>query len=605
VSIFSRKSSEHDPDGRFSEDGRPLRWIAVALLGLFVVMGAWLGFQALSAKSSLEKARESAQQVKDALLDGKTDEAAQKAKTALAQAQSARSTTHSGPWNIAAGVPFFGGPFKTGQQISDVVAGLSSDILQPAADAGIGLSPSKLFQDGQVDVQLLRQQEPELVKLSDSATRLDEKAAAIRPAGFVAPLDNARTQLQNQTSEIASLLNNTTIAARIGPSMMGADGPRTYLMVFQTNAEARGTGGLIGGFGVLRFDNGKPTVDTLDSNVEFRGASADVDLGPEFNQNYGASRPFTDFRNSNQSAHFPYAAQIWKSMWEKQSGKKVDGVIATDPVALSYLLGAEGSVKLQDGQVVTQDNVVELTESTAYRMFPTDQAARKEYLQEIANAVVKKMTGQNGQIKSPGKLLDALGRAASERRIMVWSEFPAEQKVLEETTLAHTIPDDAAPYAQVVINNLGGNKMDYYLRREIEYDADGCDGDVRNSTITVRLSNTRSDSESEWASVSQGLPRGLPIKIAPGTMVSSVRVLATKGATLESVTADGRRLVPNVETFERGHPSFEVQVVIPSGQTGELRFLLSEPASPGEPNVPIQPLIDTITPVVTTPQCPE
>ena len=600
MSIFSRKSSDHDPDGRFSEDRRPLRWIALALLGLFVVLGAWLGFQALSAKSSLERARDSATQVKDALIDGKTDEAAQKAETALAQAQSARSTMHSGLWNVAAGLPLVGGPFKTGQQISDVVVGLSSDILQPAADAGIGLSPSKLFQDGRVDVQLLRQQEPELIKLSDSAARLNEQAAAIKPAGFVAPLDNARAQLQNQTSEIASLLENTTLAARIGPSMMGADGPRTYLLAFQTNAEARGTGGLLGGVGVLRFDNGKPTVEKLASNAELYTATAAVDLGPEFNQLYGASRPFTDVRNSNQSAHFPYAAQIWKSMWERETGEKVDGVIGTDPVALSYILGAVGPVTLADGQEVTQDNVVELTMSTAYRKFPTDQNARKEYLQNIANAVVNKITGQ---VKSPGKLLDAFGRAAGERRIMVWSAFPADQEVLEQTTLGHTIPGGAAPYVQVVVNNFGGNKMDYYLEREIEYVADGCSGDVRNSTVTVRLTNTRKDATSDWAGVSQGLPAGLPIKVLPSSMVSSVKVLATEGATLTSVTSNGEKIVPNKEAVERGHPSFEVQVLIPPGQSGELSFQLEEPTAVGEARVPVQPLIDNVAPRVSVPTC--
>ena len=600
MSIFSRKSSDQDPDGRFSEDRRPLRWIALALLGLFVVLGAWLGFQALSAKSSLERARDSATQVKDALIDGKTDEAAQKAETALAQAQSARSTMHSGLWNVAAGLPFVGGPFKTGQQISDVVSGLASDLLQPAAKAGIGLSPSRLYQNGRVDVQLLRQQEPELIKLSDSAARLNEQAAAIKPAGFVAPLDNARAQLQNQTSEIASLLENTTLAARIGPSMMGADGPRTYLLAFQTNAEARGTGGLLGGVGVLRFDNGKPTVEKLASNAELYTATAAVDLGPEFNQLYGASRPFTDVRNSNQSAHFPYAAQIWKSMWERETGEKVDGVIGTDPVALSYILGAVGPVTLADGQEVTQDNVVELTMSTAYRKFPTDQNARKEYLQNIANAVVNKITGQ---VKSPGKLLDAFGRAAGERRIMVWSAFPADQEVLEQTTLGHTIPGGAAPYVQVVVNNFGGNKMDYYLEREIEYVADGCSGDVRNSTVTVRLTNTRKDATPDWAGISQGLPAGLPIKVLPSSMVSSVKVLATEGATLTSVTSNGEKIVPNKEAVERGHPSFEVQVLIPPGQSGELSFQLEEPTAVGEARVPVQPLIDNVAPRVSVPTC--
>ena len=141
-------------------------------------------------------------------------------------------------------------------------------------------------------------------------------------------------------------------------------------------------------------------------------------------EQYGFTNPTTDFRNSNQSSHFPYAAQIWKSMWAQQSGMNVDGVIAIDPVALSYILGAVGPVTMPDGEVITQDNVVELTESTAYRRFPTDQIARKKYLQDIANEVVKKMTGR---IESPRKLLDALGKAVSERRIAVWSSSPADQ----------------------------------------------------------------------------------------------------------------------------------------------------------------------------------
>jgi hypothetical protein len=451
----------------------------------------------------------------------------------------------------------------------------------------------------------LREQEPELVKLSDSATRLDEQAAAIRSAGFVAPLDNARTQLQNQTAEISSLLNNTALAARIGPAMMGADGPRTYLMAFQTNAEARGTGGLLGGFGILRFDNGKPSVDTLAANSEDFGlykATADVNLGPEFNELYGTSRPLTDVRNSNQSSHFPWAAQIWKSMWERETGSRVDGVIALDPITLSYILGAVGPATLANGQVISQENVVEITLSEAYAKFPTDNEARKRYLQDIGLAVVKKMTTQ---IQSPGKLLDALGRAASERRIMVWSSFPEEQKVLEGTPLGHTLSEASGPFAQVVINNFGGNKMDYYLKRDIEYVADGCDGEMRNSTVTVRLTNTVADVDSlpKYVTGLPGLPSDLPINVPPGSMVSSVRVLATKGAELVNLTSNGERVVPNRESVERGHPSFEIFVVIPPGESGELVFQLSEPIVPGEATVQVQPLVDNPEPKVSVPAC--
>jgi len=207
-------------------------------------------------------------------------------------------------------------------------------------------------------------------------------------------------------------------------------------------------------------------------------------------------------------------------------------------------------------------------------------------------------------VESPRKLLDALGKAISERRIAVWSSSPADQKLLEETPLAHVVPDDPAPYAEVVINNLGGNKLDYYLKSEIEYAADGCDGERRMSTVTIRLTNTLQDARPlpDYVAAPNGQPPGIRTMVPSGTMVSSVRLLATTGATLVSALADGQR-VPVFPATERGHPSFELQVAIPPGQSGEVSFHLSEPTAPGAPRVPIQSLRDNVTPVVSVPEC--
>jgi hypothetical protein len=180
---------------------------------------------------------------------------------------------------------------------------------------------------------------------------------------------------------------------------------------------------------------------------------------------------------------------------------------------------------------------------------------------------------------------------------------PADQEILEETPLAFAIPEDSAPYAQVVVNNLAGNKMDYYLKREIEYAADGCDGDVRNSTVTVRLTNTSSGAGiPEYVGGSLGLNANFPIDLLPGSMLTSVRLVATQGAELKGVTS-GDKAVSAVVHTERGHPTFEVQVVIPPGQSGELVFRLTEPTAPGAPRVPVQPLIDIVTPRVSVPAC--
>lgn len=590
--------------GKRGEGGRSRRRILIygSILGFLVVLalGCWIAIGAFQAKTNLELARESAVAAKDQLLGADTRAAAASAGDALQRAQAARDATHSIAWNVVAAVPWLGSPFKAGQQITDVVLGLAADVLKPATDVGVTISPDRLYKDGRVDVDLLRSQEPQLNKLAADAARLNAGAGAITDPRYVSVMSDARSQLQRQINELASVLENTALAAKLVPSMMGADGPRTYFMGFQTNAEARGTGGLLGGFGIIRFDGGTPTVDTLASNNDLAEAIAPVDLGPEFDKMYAFANAFTDFRNSNLSPHFPYAAQIWQSMWAVETGTNVDGVIAIDPVALSYILGAVGPVTLADGETISDNNVVELTESTAYKRFPEDQLARKRYLQDIANAVVTKITGPVG---SPRTLLEALGKAVGERRIAIWSAVPEQQRLLEETPLAHIIPDDDAPFAAVVINNLGGNKLDYYLRSQVEYAADACQGETRASTVTVKLTNTvPNEPLPDYVAAAPGLSPDVQIQVPRGTNITSVRLFATRNAKLSAAILNGER-VPAIIGAERGHPVFEVQVIIPPGQSADISFQLAEPTAPGKPQGLSQPLVKTVIPKVAVPEC--
>jgi hypothetical protein len=489
-----------------------------------------------------------------------------------------------------------GGPLKTGQQIADVVLVAVADVLQPSVQIGQVMSPDRVLKDGRVDVQLLREAEPKLTDVAAAANRLEIQANTISDPHYFSRMRDAREQLQTQTSDLAGLIRNTALAARIAPSMMGADGPRAYFMGFQTNAEARGTGGLLGAFGILRFDNGVATVDTLGRNSVLDKQFTPIGFGDDFAAQWGFTNPSTDFRNSNMSPHFPYTGQIWKSMWQQQSGMTVDGALSIDPVALSYILDAVGPVTMQGGEVITKDNVVELTESTAYTRFADDNDARKQYLQDVASEVVKKVTGP---VQSPRKLLEALGKGVSEGRIALWSSSPGEQKVLEETPLAHIVPEDPAPYAAVVINNIGGNKLDYYLSRNIEYSAGACDENTRKSTVTIRLTN---NAPPGGLTDYVGGVHDLPFQMPNGTNTPWVSLIATAGAELTNATIDGQQLTVAYGQ-ERGHPVFNSQVAMEPGRTIVLRYELSEPTPPGSARVPIQPLVDNPTPVISVPEC--
>ncbi|OLL18765.1 DUF4012 domain-containing protein [Rhodococcus sp. M8-50] len=564
---------------------------AVVVVGL----GTWLAYEGLQAKSSLEQAREYATSSKEALLAGDTETALRTAGDADKYAKQAQDSTHSLPWSIAAAIPWLGSPFASSQQMSDVVTGLTSDVLVPAVDAGSAVSPDQLILDGaRINLAALRDAAPVLETTAAAAAELDARAQDI-DGTYLGLIDDARVQLQDQTAELSDLITNTATAAQIAPAMLGADGPRSYFIGFQTNAEARGTGGLLGGFGIVRATGGAVRVDDI-SRRDFMGPFQPIDLGPDFQRTYGHSQPTTRAVNSNVSSHFPYAAQIWQSLWLQESGERVDGAVATDPVALSYVLKVVGPVILQDGEKITADNVVELTESTAYSRFGDNQAARKQYLERVASAVVQKMTGS---ISRPQALLEALGRAAGEGRIAVWSANPDEQTVLVGTPLGHTVPEDPAPYAGVVVNNLGGNKLDYYLRREIEYIAGSCHGENRNSTVTVRLSNALP--AGDYTNYVAGMfdnPVGAPF----GSNLTDLSLVATQGAKLDKVTVNGTAAI-SFTGRELGHPVYSVQLPIHRGESAEVVYQLTEPVTPGEARVPIQPLVADPIVRIDVPTC--
>jgi Protein of unknown function (DUF4012) len=291
-----------------------------------------------------------------------------------------------------------------------------------------------------------------------------------------------------QVTTLNSTLTSANLAVRILPTMLGAGGPKRYFLGFQNEAESRGTGGLPGAFAIIEANHGKLAFTAMESDTTLEGVAADVNFGPAYNHLYDGAGPTRMYVNSNLSPNFPYAAQIWASMWRKHSGQKLDGVIAVDPTALGYLLAVTGPATLPDHTQVSGDNAVALTQATSYAMFGAGAAAndlRKAYLLQVASAASKKILGARAD---PTALLQAAAQAAGERRLLVWSPDPAVQGELAQTSVGGVIPDTTAPYIGLSIVNGGGGKLDYYLDRSLTWTRTGC-GPTRASTVRITLTN--------------------------------------------------------------------------------------------------------------------
>jgi len=266
----------------------------------------------------------------------------------------------------------------------------------------------------------------------------------------------------------------------------------------------------------------------------------------------------------------------------------VDGVIAVDPTALGYLLSVTGPATLPDKSQVNGDNAVALTQSTSYARFTgtggVANAQRKAYLLEVARAASTKIVSARGDSTA---LLGAVGRAAGERRILVWSADPAVQADLAQTSVAGVIPTSTAPYVGLSIVNNGGNKLDYYLDRSLTWQRTGC-GQTRLTTVTITLTNNAP--ASGLAPYVTGRLDTHSYRVRPGDNRLGVSYLATQGALMNGVTVAGRPGTASIGS-ENGHPVYSVDLELPRGTSRTIELRLTEPAGTGAPIVLRQPLV--------------
>ncbi len=274
-------------------------------------------------------------------------------------------------------------------------------------------------------------------------------------------------------------------------------------------------------------------------------------------------------------------------MWQKKTGQHIDGALALDPTALSYLLGVTGPVTTSDGTQVSSANVVSLTQNTLYARFPAitnaEQSARKAFLIGISQVVDDTILHST----DTAGMLQELGKAAGQRRLLMWSADPTVEAVLSRTVVGGVIPDTSAPFIAPIITSKSGNKLDYYLQRAFTVTRASC-GATNEVTVTMAITNAAPGTGlSPYVTIRNDKP-SYPTQ--PGDQRINANYFATDGAKLESATLDGAPATV-ITGAERGHPTFQIDVEIPHGATRTVVFNLTEPATPGTPIIVRQPLV--------------
>jgi hypothetical protein len=561
----------------------------IAAGGVLLLAGLWLAVTAVMARSQLNQARAEIHTLGAQLSASQWPAARVTAADLATHAHRANQLTSGPVWALAAALPSGGEPLKTIRGITAGVDSLGHNVLPQLVNAGQRLDPRTLRRpDGSIDLARIAAFGPAISSAAASIDATTKTISALPRHTWLSSIDASYADALRQVTGLDSTVKSADLAVRILPTMLGAGGPKQYFLAFQNEAEARGTGGMPGAFAIVAANHGKLAFTRMESDNTLSGVAASVDFGPDYDHLYSGMGATTLYSNGNLSPHFPYAAQVWASMWKKHSGQNVDGVIAVDPTALGYLLAVTGPATLPDNTQISGANAVALTQATSYAMFPgTSQAAeaqRKAYLLDVASAAVKKIMGARS---NPTALLQAAGKAAGERRLLVWSADPAVQADLALTSVAGIIPTTTAPYVGLSIVNGGGNKLDYYLDRSLTWQRSGC-GPTRRTAVTITLTNNAPASGLAPDVTNRSDTHSYPVQ--PGDNRLVVSYFATQGALLNDITVAGRPGTGRMGS-QLGHPVYTVAVELPSGTSRTIVIHLREPAGAGPPIVLRQPLV--------------
>ncbi|MDM7830582.1 DUF4012 domain-containing protein [Cellulomonas edaphi] len=552
----------------------------VLVLVVLVIAAGWVTFRAVQATGALMDARD----VVSTMESGVDQRDAAALTAALPQAQEAtaraRHASSDPVWKLAEHVPWAGDQLHAVSAVSSALDDLTQDALPAVGDIAELVQGSGLRRDdGSIDVEALAAAAPALTDAAAVARSAHARVASIDTSDLVGPLAGPVGDAETRLASVAGLLTAADSAASLLPPMLGGDGPRTYLVLALNSAELRSAGGIVGSILEVKADDGRLALGRQISTAQLKGiAEPVVPLTPAETTLHG-DRLGRWIQNAVATPDFPRSAQLITARWERDVHGKVDGVVATDPVAVQEVLRSLGPVKAADGRTLQADSILKLLLRDAYRNAASGAQADALF-SSVAGSIFGALTGGAG---STTGLVDAVQTASDQGRFRLWSAHDDEQAALVTTGLGSAfLTGDHPDAAGVFLNDATEGKLDYYLDADVSVQ---CSADASTATVRVTLSYEPPKDVEKLPEFARGArPRAVP----PGSLATGLLFYAPVGAQLDAVRQDGD-LVAGATATEAGRRALAATSVLAPG--GSTVYEMTVPVRHGQVDVWTTPTV--------------
>lgn len=553
---------------RRGSGARVVLWIVLSIVLLLLAAVVWVGVRGLLAKQHLERSVSLVETLKTQITAGDSDAAKRTAQELEDNAGSARRLTGDPVWGAAQYTPFFGTNLRAVRQVAGVVDDVATGAVRPVAGIIRDLNTEAFApKNGRIDLQPLVDAQPAVARATKTLTRADVAAQQIDTRSTLSPVTAAVNRLRNALSSVSQQAATANKVVQLAPAMLGHGGDRNYLLLFQNNAELRAGGGIPGAVALLQAKDGAISLGDQAAGSSFGPYDKPVlPLTPDTESLYGniTGRYMQDV---NLTPRFDVTGALAREMWKQKFGQQVDGVLAIDPVTLSYILRATGPVQLATGDTMTSDNAVKLLLSDVYAKYP-DPKVQDAFFASAASAVFEKVSSGGFDTK---KLVAAISEGTADGRLRLWSADAAEQRQIAGSAVSGALPTASKQTRQfgVYLNDGTGSKMDYYLDKKVSVGGSVCRKDGRpTSVVEVTLRNTAPADAA--TSLPEYVTGGGALGTPPGDIKTLVAVYAPSNAIYLGASQDGKAALLQT-TVDGDHPVAQLRTLLGPGQSTTFR----------------------------------
>ena len=399
------------------------------------------------------------------------EEILQKARQEFVGAQSKLEQFNQAILAVARLLPSQGETIATGQHLisggkslSDGLTILSQSIprwFPEKIDATSDKGPNFLsvIESAQKDMEVIA---PQLISADNEFSQVSPESI---PAEYRQQFESARSAISAVTDKL-SRLQSMTSGIR---TLLGANGERRYLVLFQNNRELRATGGFIGSYSLVDIKDGKI------ANIE-TPKGGPYDIAPNLTEFLKPPTPL-QFVNSRWEMHdanwfpdFPTSAKKIQWFYDKSGGPTVDGVIAVTPEVLVRLLKVTGPLEIPEYQTtVSESTVVDLLEKQAEDSSDKQENVPKRIIAVMFPKMLEKIFSLD--VQKSAEALIAFGASFDRKDILIAVNDESLEAAFQEFGWTGNIAKTDSDYLMVVGSNIAGGKTDHVVDEWIDQKA--------------------------------------------------------------------------------------------------------------------------------------